>query len=84
MQRSGGRASKGDHEGLAGSATVTKERSGGDLESLPFLDGSLAGAFARHSYLHVPKERVGYALAESPPATWPALPAAAQHPVEAR
>ncbi|MDA8301282.1 MAG: class I SAM-dependent methyltransferase [Actinomycetota bacterium] len=36
----------------------------GDLESLPFSDGSLASAFARHSYLHVPKERVGYALAE--------------------
>jgi SAM-dependent methyltransferase len=35
-----------------------------DLESLPFADGALAGAFARHSYLHVPKARVTGALAE--------------------
>jgi SAM-dependent methyltransferase len=35
-----------------------------DLESLPFSDRSFAGAFARHSYLHVPKERVPAALAD--------------------
>jgi SAM-dependent methyltransferase len=35
-----------------------------DLESLPFGDGVFAGAFARHSYLHVPKERVPGALVE--------------------
>jgi len=35
-----------------------------DLESLPFADGALAGAFARHSYLHLPKARFAGALAE--------------------
>jgi SAM-dependent methyltransferase len=35
-----------------------------DLESLPFGDGVFAGAFARHSYLHVLKERVPVALGE--------------------
>jgi len=35
-----------------------------DLESLPFGDGVFAAAFARHSYLHVPKERVPSALVE--------------------
>jgi SAM-dependent methyltransferase len=35
-----------------------------DLEALPFRTGSLAGAFARHSYLHVPKGRLGAALVE--------------------
>jgi SAM-dependent methyltransferase len=28
-----------------------------DLELLPFADNAFAGAFARHSYLHVPKAR---------------------------
>ncbi len=35
-----------------------------DLESLPFGDGVFGGAFARHSYLHVPKGRVPSALVE--------------------
>lgn len=35
-----------------------------DLERLPFADGVLAGAFARHSYLHLPKDRLGAALAD--------------------
>lgn len=35
-----------------------------DLESLPFADRSFAGAFARHSYLHVPRQRVPRALIE--------------------
>jgi SAM-dependent methyltransferase len=35
-----------------------------DLESLPFADNAFAGAFARHSYLHVPKARAEAALAE--------------------
>jgi SAM-dependent methyltransferase len=35
-----------------------------DLEALPFADGSLAGAFARHSYLHLPKARLGAALSD--------------------
>jgi SAM-dependent methyltransferase len=33
-----------------------------DLEHLPFADGSLAGAFARHSYLHLEKARLVGAL----------------------
>jgi SAM-dependent methyltransferase len=36
----------------------------GDLESLPFRAGSLAGIFARHSYLHLPKGRLPGALVE--------------------
>jgi SAM-dependent methyltransferase len=36
----------------------------GDLEALPFATGSLAGGFARNSYLHLPKERLGAALAD--------------------
>jgi SAM-dependent methyltransferase len=35
-----------------------------DLESLPFANNAFAGAFARHSYLHVPKARAEAALAE--------------------
>ncbi len=35
-----------------------------DLESLPFAAGAFVGAFARHSYLHVPKGRVVSALAD--------------------
>lgn len=37
----------------------------GDLEALPFRDRVLAGAFARHSYLHLPKASLGAALAEA-------------------
>lgn len=37
----------------------------GDLEALPFADGVLAGAFACHSYLHLPKARMGDALTEA-------------------
>jgi len=35
-----------------------------DLEALPFRTGRLAGAFARHSYLHVPRARLPDALVE--------------------
>ena len=35
-----------------------------DIEALPFADGVLAGAFARHSYLHLVKDRVALALAD--------------------
>lgn len=35
-----------------------------DLETLPFAEGSFAGAFARHSYLHLPKERAAAAFGE--------------------
>ncbi len=35
-----------------------------DLESLPFAEGAFAGAFARHSYLHLPKARIAQAFAE--------------------
>jgi SAM-dependent methyltransferase len=37
----------------------------GDLEALPFGDGSFAGLFARNSYLHVPKTRLVSALSEA-------------------
>jgi SAM-dependent methyltransferase len=36
-----------------------------DLERLPFGDGALAGVFGRHSYLHVPRQRLARALAEA-------------------
>jgi len=36
----------------------------GDLEALPFRSGSLGGAWANASYLHVPAERLPLALAE--------------------
>lgn len=36
----------------------------GDLEALPFRVGSLRGAWARASYLHVPRDRLPLALAE--------------------
>lgn len=36
----------------------------GDLESLPFRDRSLAGAWARMSYLHVPRARLPNALGD--------------------
>ncbi len=35
-----------------------------DLESLPFAEGAFAGAFARHSYLHLPKAKTVQAFAE--------------------
>lgn len=35
-----------------------------DLEALPFRRGALAGAWARKSYLHVPRHRVPAALAQ--------------------
>jgi SAM-dependent methyltransferase len=35
-----------------------------DLEDLPFGDRSLAGAFARHSYLHLPKPGLAHALGD--------------------
>jgi len=37
----------------------------GDLERLPFQDEALSGLFARHSYLHVPKDRIPGALREA-------------------
>ncbi|HEV8064804.1 MAG TPA: class I SAM-dependent methyltransferase, partial [Acidimicrobiales bacterium] len=36
-----------------------------DLESLPFADGVLSGAFARHSYLHLPRDAAVAAFAEA-------------------
>jgi double-stranded uracil-DNA glycosylase len=36
----------------------------GDLEALPFRRGALAAGWARASYLHVPNERLPWALAE--------------------
>jgi SAM-dependent methyltransferase len=39
-------------------------RAQADLESLPFAEGAFAGAFAKHSYLHVPKARIVGAFAE--------------------
>ncbi len=38
---------------------------GGDLERLPFRTGVFAGVFARHSYLHLPKDRLVPALGEA-------------------
>lgn len=35
-----------------------------DLEQLPFASGAFTGAFARHTYLHIPKARLGPALRE--------------------
>ncbi len=37
----------------------------GDLEHLPFAGGTFAGLFARHSYLHIPKERARAAFVEA-------------------
>lgn len=39
-------------------------RAQADLEALPFAEGAFAGAFAKHSYLHVPKARIVGAFAE--------------------
>ena len=36
-----------------------------DLEHLPFATARFSGVFARRSYLHIPKPRVGNALAEA-------------------
>ena len=41
-----------------------RDRAQADLESLPFAEGTFAGAFARHSYLHLPKPRIAQAFAE--------------------
>ena len=38
--------------------------SSGDLEALPFRRGALGGAWARASYLHVPRDRLPWALME--------------------
>jgi SAM-dependent methyltransferase len=35
-----------------------------DLAALPLATGSVAGAFARHSYLHLPKQRLPAALGD--------------------
>jgi SAM-dependent methyltransferase len=35
-----------------------------DLGALPLAAGSVAGAFARHSYLHLPKQRLPEALGD--------------------
>ncbi len=45
-----------------------------DLEALPFADGVLAGAFARHSYLHLEKARVPNALGQVRRALRPGAP----------
>jgi len=37
----------------------------GDLEALPMGDETLVGLFARHSYLHLPKDRIPRALGEA-------------------
>ncbi|MHB1987644.1 MAG: class I SAM-dependent methyltransferase [Acidimicrobiales bacterium] len=37
----------------------------GDLEALPFATGAMAGIFARHSYLHLPKLQMSAALREA-------------------
>jgi SAM-dependent methyltransferase len=37
----------------------------GDLERLPFAGQAFGGIFARHSYLHLPKERTPQAFAEA-------------------
>lgn len=37
----------------------------GDLERLPFADQMFAGIFARHSYLHLPKDRASRAFGEA-------------------
>jgi SAM-dependent methyltransferase len=36
-----------------------------DLEALPLADGAMAGLFARHSYLHLPKARLATALSDA-------------------
>jgi TDG/mug DNA glycosylase family protein len=46
----------------------------GDLEDLPFRPGSLGGAWARNTYLHVPKPRLPLALAQLHRALGPGAP----------
>ncbi|MGH8996125.1 MAG: class I SAM-dependent methyltransferase [Acidimicrobiales bacterium] len=48
---------------LAGRNAVPLIRA--DLEALPLCDRAVAGLFARHSYLHVPKERLTAALRDA-------------------
>lgn len=48
----------------------------GDLENLPFRAGSLGGAWARASYLHVPQRLLPLALAQLHRATVPDAPIA--------
>jgi TDG/mug DNA glycosylase family protein len=48
----------------------------GDLEHLPFRAGSLGGAWARASYLHVPQQRLPLALAQLHRATTVGAPVA--------
>jgi hypothetical protein len=47
-----------------------------DLENLPFRAGSLGGAWARASYLHVPQRLLPLALAQLHRATAPDAPVA--------
>ena len=49
---------------LAGGAAPHALRVRADLEALPFRAGALAGAWARASYLHVPRTRLPVALRE--------------------
>ncbi|HTX00322.1 MAG TPA: uracil-DNA glycosylase family protein, partial [Acidimicrobiales bacterium] len=48
---------------LARSAAPSAALLRGDLEALPFGDGSLGGAWARHSYLHLARDLVPMACA---------------------
>ncbi len=43
----------------------------GDLEALPFASGTIAGGFARNSYLHLPKDRLAGAVGELRRVLWP-------------
>jgi SAM-dependent methyltransferase len=47
----------------------------GDLEALPFAGATFAGAFARHSYVHLPRHRLAGALGELWRVLKPAAPA---------
>jgi len=49
---------------LAGEACPAAWRVRADIERLPVRRGALAGAWARASYLHVPRDRLPLALAE--------------------
>jgi double-stranded uracil-DNA glycosylase len=49
---------------LAGAAAPNALRVRADLEALPLRSGSLGGAWARASYLHVPRTRLPLALRE--------------------
>jgi ubiquinone/menaquinone biosynthesis C-methylase UbiE len=52
------------HSMLSLVARYGHPRAQADLESLPFAERAFAGAFAKHSYLHVPKARIAGAFAE--------------------